>query len=76
LGRVLGGSHAAIGGLRALELWNDSEHDLISHLDIPPTGTAPLDVIAARYRTARGLIAGAGWIEMPGGVEAEAGDGE
>ena len=36
--------HALIGGLMALELPNVSEHDLISHLDIPPTGTAPLGI--------------------------------
>jgi hypothetical protein len=34
--------HALLGGLMALELPNVSEHDLISHLDIPPSDTAPL----------------------------------
>jgi hypothetical protein len=36
--------HALIDGLMALELSNVSEHDLISHLGIPPTGTAPLGI--------------------------------
>ena len=35
---------ALIGGLMALDLPNVSEPDLIGHLDIPPTGTAPLGI--------------------------------